>query len=41
MIQVAQQGKHYTVLQDGVANGLYETRGEAVAAALVLKEGSE
>lgn len=38
MVQVSRLGSGFTVLVDGVANGSYVTRGEAVAVALKLKE---
>ena len=38
--QVAHQGSGFTVLVDGNAQGTYETRGEAVKAALDMKENN-
>ena len=36
--QVARQGSGFTVLVDGNAHGNYETRGQAVKAAIEMKE---
>jgi hypothetical protein len=38
MVQVSRLGSGFTVLVDGVPGQQYETRGEAVAAALKIKE---
>jgi hypothetical protein len=38
MYQVSRLGSGFTVLVDGVASGFHETRGEAVRAALEMKE---
>jgi hypothetical protein len=38
MVQVSRLGSGFTVLVDGVAGSTYATRGEAVAAAIKLKE---
>lgn len=40
MVQVVRQGSGFTVLVDGVAGRQYETRGEAIAAALEIKENN-
>ena len=39
LYQVARLGSGFTVLVDGVASGQYETRGQAIAAAISMKEG--
>lgn len=40
MVQVSRIGNRFTVLVDGVAGKPFDTRGEAIAAALKLKENS-
>lgn len=37
--QVSKIGTRYTVLVDGVPSKTFDTRGEAIQAALVMKEG--
>ena len=39
--QVSRLGTGFTVLVDGVSHGSYTTRGQAVAAAINLKEGTQ
>ena len=38
MVQVSRLGSKFTVLVNGVSHGSYETRGEAITAALKYKE---
>jgi hypothetical protein len=40
MVQVSRIGNRFTVLVDGVAGKSFDTRGEAIKAALKLKENS-
>lgn len=38
--QVSPLGTRFTVLVDGVASGSFDTRGEAIQAALLMKESN-
>lgn len=40
MFQVSRLGSKFTVLVNGIASGSHDTRGQAVAAALTMKEMS-
>lgn len=39
MVQVSRIGNRFTVIVDGVAGKFFDTRGEAIAAAIKIKEG--
>lgn len=41
MIQVSALGAKFTVLVNGVAEGSYDTRGQAVKAAIKLREDNQ
>jgi hypothetical protein len=40
MVQVSRLGSKFTVLVNGVSHGSYETRGEAIKAAIEYKENN-